>query len=347
MSFETADYLSWYVPRIRREDGALNLHASGVPALVPDELEVEGGNPWIQATAFEAELAGWLGCSVKELVFTPGATGGTLLALLTLAGSRVVVVESPIYEPMLRQAERLNPVRRLPRAAASGWRFDAADVADVVRDDTALILLTEPHNPSGALTPPGEILELAERAARHGALLLINEVYRGWTDQPSYHGAAPNIVVVSSLSKLFGAYWARLGWLSGERSLIERLRMAHLNFGMASAPNAAVGLAVLARADELLHAARTRAHEGLAMVDAWIAGTPGLSWRRPDGTGFGCVRLPPGTDDVALAERLHDEHGVLTVPGTLWDSPGTLRLSWLQASPDELRTALDRISKVL
>jgi len=348
MAFDTTDYLSWYVPRIRREDGALNLHASGVAPLEPEDLDIPEGNPWLMALSFENKLSKRLGCPPEEVLFTAGATGGTLLALLTLSTRhQELVVESPIYEPMLRQAERLNPVRRLKRDPARGWRFDLDEARRLVTERTSLVMLTEPHNPSGLLSPRDHVLALADHAASVGAQLLINEVYHGWSDAPSYHGAAPNILVVSSLSKLMGAYWARLGWICGEQSQVSRLRTAHLNYGMASAPSAAVGLAFLRKADTLTKRAQTAAREGVAVVDSWVQATPGVTWQRPEAAGFGCVTLPPGVDDVALAEALHDDHCVLVIPGTLWEVPGTLRISWLQADPSSVSEGLRSIAQYL
>lgn len=348
MAFDTTDYLSWYVPRIRRGDDAVNLHSSGVAPLEPETLDVPEGNPWLMALRFESALAKRLRCLPEEVLFTPGATGGTLLALLTLSEPhQELVVESPIYEPMLRQAERLNPVHRLERDPARAWRFDLDDARRRVTERTSVVMLTEPHNPSGLLSPREDVLALADHAAEVGALVLINEVYHGWAEAPSYHGAAPNILVVSSLSKLLGAYWARLGWICGDTSQVDRLRRAHMNFGMASAPSAAVGLAVLQEADRLTERARTTALEGVGVVDRWVKATPGVGWHRPTAAGFGCITLPAGVDDVALAEALHDDHSVLLVPGTLWELPGTLRISWIQAEPQAVAEGLQRLARLL
>lgn len=348
MAFDTTNYLSWYVPRIRRGDDAVNLHASGVAPLEPETLDVPEGNPWLMAAALESSLAKRLGRSPEEVLFTPGATGGTLLALLTLAArDQDLVVESPIYEPMLRQAERLNPVRRLPRDPTRAWRFDLDEARRLVTERTGLVMLTEPHNPSGLLAPREEVLSLANHAASVGALVLVNEVYHGWAEAPSYVGAAPNILVVSSLSKVLGAYWARLGWVTGDTTHLNRLRMAHMNFGMASAPSAAVGLAVLKQADALTDRARSAARAGVGVVDRWVQATPGLTWHRPSTAGFGTVTLPAGVDDVALAEALHDDHGVLVVPGTLWELPGTVRISWLQAEPEAVAKGLNGLARLL
>lgn len=346
MGFDNNDYLSWYVPRIRGDAAkpAINLHASGMPALAEADLQPAPGDPWSMPGRFEAALGEWLELPAEQIVFSSGATGGTLLALMTLTppGS-AVLVEASTYEPMRRQAERLNHVRRLPRGLDQSWRLDPA-AADL-GGEVSMVLITEPHNPSGIASPREAVLDLAARCAEAGALLLVNEVYRGFTGAPSYHGAAESIVVVSSLSKLCGAYAARLGWVSGPVEVCDRLRRALWNASVMPGPTAASGLTVMARIDALADRARQTVRDGIGMVDGWVEATPGLSWHRPD-VGFGAVSLPGGVDDLVFSEKLHDEHGVLVIPGSLWEAPGTLRISWLQAGA-QLQAGLDRIAAAL
>jgi aspartate/methionine/tyrosine aminotransferase len=100
------------------------------------------------------------------------------------------------------------------------------------------------------------------------------------------------------------------------------------------------------RADELRQRALSIARSGVDQVDAWVRAAGGVDWAAPQGPGFGCVLLPPGTDDVALAVRLHDEFGVLVVPGSLLEVPGSLRLTWLQVG-DRLSEGLERLTAAL
>lgn len=347
MSFDRLDYLSWYMPRLMQQRQVIHLDASGVPSLGPDEIESATGDPWTMARTFEAALATWLGLESDEVVFAPGATGGTLLALLTLAAPGTeIVVETPIYEPMLRQAERVAPVLRLVRQREEGYRLPLSAARRLIGAQTAVVMITEPHNPSGRLSPVEEVLELAAMAKEHDAILLVNEVYRGFCDAPSLHGEAPNMVVVSSLSKLTGAYWARIGWLSAPPGIAATLRSAHLNLGMANALSAAYGMGVLARVGELRDKARAMSQPGAPIVEQWLRDQPELSWHPPQGPGFGCVALPEGTNDVALAERLFEEAEVLLIPGQMFEAPGTLRISWLQAG-DRLAEGLAAISAAL
>lgn len=347
MSFDQNNYLTWYMPKVRSHDGAINLHSSGVAALDPQELSVSFGDPWTAANRFQERLATWLELPTEDLLYTPGGTGGTLLALLALTKAEShIVVECPIYEPMLRQAQRLGTAERLLRRPESNWRLPLDDAEKLVSDETSLVMITEPHNPSGCFAPSQDVLELAALCHKHGAVLLINEVYRRFSERPSYHGMAENIVTVSSLSKLLGSYWARLGWLTAPKALMKKLRLAHMTMGMPAAPNAEVGLAILDRADELRARAIDVSQKGAQVVDRFVRETSSLSWHPPQGPGFGCVALPPGVDDVHLSEKLHEERGVLLIPGTFFDAPETLRISWLQ-SGDALENGLELLGEAL
>ncbi len=345
MEFTQNDYLSWYMPLVMGHDDSVNLHASGMASVDPTTLHLPAdGDPFQMIGAFQSSLAEWLDTPKNEVLFTPGATGGTLLALLILAqGESNILVEKPIYEPMLRHAARLGEVRRFERKFADRWQLPLDEIADRIDDHTSVVMITEPHNPSGLFAPREQVLELARIAAEHGATLLVNEVYRKYTPAQSYHRAADNIVVVSSLSKLLGAYWARLGWLSGSPEMISRLQKGHWNMGMPSAPSARAGMGFLAMAPQRVAGARELMNSGVEVVDGWIKKVDGLSWHLPNGAGFGCVSLPEGTDDMAFVERLHKEAGVLVIPGTCFDTPGTFRLSWLQAG-SRLQDGLNRLS---
>ncbi|MCP4674099.1 MAG: pyridoxal phosphate-dependent aminotransferase [Deltaproteobacteria bacterium] len=348
MKFNQTNYLRWYMPRVQSGDGAVNLHSSGVPAVSHEEFEPAQGDPWTMVPRFEAGLGEWLDVPPEEICFTPGATGGTLLALMTLAGpGDELLVEAPIYEPMLRQARRLNSVRRFTRRMESGWRLPLDEIKDKISSKTRVVMVTEPSNPSGVFCDRKEMLELAEIAAGHDALLLVNEVYRKFSDAPSYHREAENIVVVSSTSKLLGTYGLRLGWLSGPAETTARLRAAHMNMSMPTQAAAAYGIDVLARAEDLRQRVIETVAVGVDVVDSWVQVTDGIEWIRPMGPGFGCVKIPESAgDDVRFAEKLHKERGVLVIPGSFFEVPGSIRLSWLQVD-DRLEQGLDLIAGML
>jgi aspartate/methionine/tyrosine aminotransferase len=348
MGFDVNNYLSWYIPRVYANDGAINLHASGMPALATRDLEIPDGAPFALIDSFEEKLAEWLGLSKKEVIFTHGATGGTLLVLLGLVPpGRELVVEAPVYEPLARQAERIHPVRRFSRKMDDRWQISLSEVEGLLSEKTGLVMITEPSNPSGTFVRREEILTLADLAARRGALLLINEVYRGFSNAASFHGERDNIVVVSSMTKLLGTYGLRLGWVSAPATVINRLRHGHRNMGMPAGPAAAAGIGVLKKADRIRAEALALSESGRETVEKWAAANPEIKWTRPDGPPFACIQLPGNAaDDVHFAETLQAEHGVLVVPGAFFEAPGTIRIGWLQ-SGSRLEQGLERLGAAL
>ena len=67
-----------------------------------------------------------------------------------------------------------------------------------------------------------------------------------------------------------------------------------------------------------------------------------------EGAFYCFVRLPPdlAADSLAAAERLLDEHRVVTIPGIAFGAAGEgwLRLSWV-AEPEALMSGIDRIAE--
>ena len=118
------------------------------------------------------------------------------------------------------------------------------------------------------------------------------------------------------------------------------------NMGMPSAPTAQAGLAFLKDIDRFRKRAIELSRSGLKEVREMIANTPSLSWHEPDSAGFACIKLPAGIDDLKFVMRLHEDHGVLIVPGGCFETPGTVRLSWIQAG-DRLSEGLAKFLKAI
>jgi aspartate/methionine/tyrosine aminotransferase len=120
-----------------------------------------------------------------------------------------------------------------------------------------------------------------------------------------------------------------------------------MNMGMATHPAAAYGIGVLEKAGKLRTQATHLSAAGIDAVEKWVGSTPGIDWTKPMGPGFACVSLPDAVrDDIGFAERLHNDYGVLVIPGAYFEVPGTMRLSWLQAG-DKLHEGLSRVAKAL
>ncbi len=350
MSFTRNDYLRWYIPLIQSAGDAVNLHSSGAPYFNLDDVvpAKSDGHPFERFPMLEAKLARWLGIPPSEICYASGATGGTLKFLLAMVGEdREIVVESPMYEPMVKQATRLGKLVRFRCEMEKGWVLPLDNVQDLITSSTGAVMITEPLNPAGVFRDREDILALADMAARVEAPLLINEVYRSYTDAPSFHGERDNIVTVASLSKLCGFYGLRLGWLSGKKSVIAKMKGAGMNLSMPAISIASTALTLMDRVDDLRAQIIETSRQGTHTVASWVGATPHVTWTKPEGPGFCTVKLPARfSDDIAFTKDLLDKRGVLVIPGTFFELPGTIRISWLQSS-GRLEEGLEALSKHL
>ena len=347
------DYLGWAIetfPHAKHD-----LATSGLPSIPAEELGVPGGLSDIGAPrAFAARIAERYGVPVTEVAPALGTSGAvwTLAAsVLTAAGGPFdVVLEDPTYEPLLRVIEGFGArVRRVPRPAAEAYRLDPARVAAALTDRTRLVVVASPHNPTGAVTPDADLAAMAAACAERGAYLLVDEVYRELVAPgTTARTLAPNVLVASSLTKCFGVGWARAGWALVPAELRDAARIAEMHAaGVLPTLCGAIGAHAFGRIDALEERARRITEGRRAIVDAFLARRPQLSWWPPPPRAlFGFVRAP-GVDVAAGLARAAREHGVVAVPGSFFGDPGAFRLSWASLGGDRLSAALELLAQAL
>ncbi len=134
----------------------------------PSSVHEEGAVARAEIDRARERVATLLGFAPAEIVFTAGATEANNTVLLSLVtarpdGRRHVVataVEHPSVEAALELLEAAgHPVTRVP--VGRDGRVPAADVADALRDDTALVSVIWANNETGVIQPVAEIAALA------------------------------------------------------------------------------------------------------------------------------------------------------------------------------------------
>ena len=121
-------------------------------------------------------------------------------------------------------------VVRFERRFEDGFRLDLDRVAAALTPRTRLIIVTNPHNPTGVLTGPRRrCVHSATLAERHGCYVLADEIYLDAVPGPPPAVAAtlsPRIVTTSSLTKAYGLAGLRCGWALADAALCEEIRRA-------------------------------------------------------------------------------------------------------------------------
>jgi cobalamin biosynthesis protein CobC len=170
-----------------------------------------------------------------------------------------------------------------------------------------VVVVVNPNNPDGAVSPPATLLDLAARLGAQGRWLVVDESFADTDPACSVAPAAGGrLLVLRSFGKFFGLAGIRLGFLLGGGDLVDRARALQGDWPV-SADALAAGMA--AYADDAW-AARTRSRlaRDAARLDRLLlrAGFDGLQ-------GPSLFRYARSTDAQRRFEALA-ERGVLVRP---------------------------------
>ncbi|MCR2793085.1 pyridoxal phosphate-dependent aminotransferase [Microbacterium sp. zg.Y625] len=165
----------------------------------------------------------------RNVLVTAGATealAATLLALVDGPDDEVVVFE-PYYDSyaacIALAGARLVPVPlRWP-----DFQPDIEDLRRAVTDRTRLILVNDPHNPTGAVFERDALEEIVRLAEQHDAVIVTDEVYEHLVFDAQHvpiatlPGAWERTLTISSAGKTFATTGWKIGWVSGPADLIQ------------------------------------------------------------------------------------------------------------------------------
>jgi aspartate/methionine/tyrosine aminotransferase len=358
------EYLAWASALYPKVD--FDLASSGVTP-VPAKIFATGdelGDALSDARAGEAlrdRIARRFAVDRAEVASTLGTSQAIFAAYAALlAPGDTLLVEAPTYEPMVRVAEGLGArIATYARSVERNGALDLDEVARAITPSTRVIAVTHRHNPTGAPVDDATMNALVELAARAGATLLVNEVYREIGDARSFDEGsaktarklAPNVVAIGSLTKVFGLGWARIGWVLGPARVVEAARDACLHASGGMAPvSAALGVLAFDRLDRIhgdvwQQRASDAANE--AAIDAFIAARPHLALERHPGSIFGFVRDRRGVDLRDAIERGVDEEQVIVAPGSFFGVPAGFRVRYGSMPHARFVEGLERLGRML
>lgn len=288
-----------------------------------------GGNRFV----VEA-IATRYGVARESVICTTGATSAMAMAIRAyVAPGDHVIVETPCFDLLPGLAEEVGAaVSYLPRRAPD-FEVNPAELAQLIRPDTKLVLLTHLHNPSGAMLDDGVLAALGELATKAGVPILIDEVYGDFVG-PRRAAAAlsPDIISVGSLAKAQGLFALKCGWAIASPARVQQMLAANshgdLDLSKLSHAVAALVLEDIAPFDDhwrtTLEATRpiVERHVGAMVADGLLAG---------DVPAAGCMCFPRvvGVADTrALADWLWREHRIVVAPGEFFGLAGHIRIGF-------------------
>lgn len=355
MDFQAFDYMAW----AKRYQGsvAFDLSVSGMPAPPADLFALDAR--WLSLQGATADLRGALKARIaatydvaaENVLLAAGTSEVNFLACgaLLKPGDRVLA-ESPGYQGLTRLPTVFGAaVDRFERDPDAGWAIDPERIARAWRPNTRLLVLTTPHNPTGAVTPPEVLQALGAWLAERDAYAVVDEVYRDFLPDaaPVAQALHPRLITTASLTKVYGLGALRAGWALAPREIVARAEQLYDFMGVnppTTMLRAALG-AFEAR-PALMERAWGRAAENRAQIARLLSETPSLSGLLPLHGIVALLKLPDRLDANAFVERLRADYDTQMVPGDFFDAPGRVRIAY-GGAPADVAAALSGVRSLL
>ncbi len=297
----------------------------------------------------EAISALYRGLSPEEVVATTCAEEGILLVLHAMLGpGDHAVVATPCYESALQLARSTGAeVSEWRRRFEDGWAYDLEALAGLLRPETKLVYLNEPHNPTGTLIDHWSFQQLVELCVDRGIPIFSDEVYRGLEHNPADRLPAicevsPGSVSLGSVSKSLGLAGLRTGWIAtGDATVRQRVvDLKYYTTICASSPSEQLAALALRHAAQLIERNLELVNDNVMLIEEFFAEHPErFEWVRPTAGPIGFPRVHGITDIDHWCERLAAA-GVLLLPGSVYDEPRHVRVGFGRVDVEEALAVL-------
>jgi aspartate/methionine/tyrosine aminotransferase len=260
----------------------------------------------------------------SQITISVGATEAIYLVITALInpGDEVVVFE-PFYDSYVASIKMAGGIPVPVTMHAPDFTIDKHELQKAVGPRTKLIILNNPHNPTGKVWRREELLDVCDIAIKNNCYLMSDEVYEFLVFDGEKHiptatleGMYERTITVSSAGKTFGLTGWKIGWICANEKVTKACRMVHqyVTFAVSTPIQEAVAEGLKRLPDylpgfiDLYQQKRDYFYRELQNL--------GLYFKSPKGTYFMMVPIKNKTNlkDVDFALKLIQERKVATVP---------------------------------
>ena len=327
------------------------------------EIETGYHGYWGSTTATADVVSGWYARrhgwrpDPRHVRFTHGVIGGLGCAVDAFTGpGDEIILFAPVYHAFYRQIEAQD--RRVLEAGLrlEKGRFEIDwHALETLAARSVMMILCTPHNPGGRIWDAREVARLADVCARHGLILVSDEIHMDLTFPGAAHvpaaTAAPDhldrLIVLTAASKAFNVAGGETGIAIIPDDDLRRAFDASF-LDRESSPNR-YGIAMLHAAfsegDDWLDAVRAYIARNFAILRDRLGALPGVRVMEMEATYLAWVDFRgTGMSHDELMERLLGQARVAPSPGPQFGSGGEGWMRFNVALPRAtLEGALDRI----
>jgi threonine-phosphate decarboxylase len=216
-------------------DFSANINPRGLPAGARERLQREASDarllrsyPDPGAGGLRAALSDRFGVPAEAMVVGPGAEA-LLDPVLRATGARRALIPIPAFSEYERVCARVGiEFVPFPLMREELFQIPVDRLCQRIElESPGVVVLNNPHNPTGAMVGAEEVRRILEAANSHGATLVLDEAFIDYIPHASLVREAaqrPGLIVIRSLTKFYGCPALRVGYAAGEVKIIETIR---------------------------------------------------------------------------------------------------------------------------
>ncbi len=290
----------------------------------------------------------------ENVIPTHGAVGANNMVINALIESTDNMISvMPTYQQHYSIPRAIGAeVRILQLRPENNFLPDLEELKTLVDDNTKMITINNPNNPTGSWIPAETMKAISDIAAEVGAYVLSDEVYRGISEDGSYMESIVDIydkgISVGSMSKIFSLAGLRMGWIASKDETVlyeclERRDYDTISCGLLDDLLASLALAnkekIFERNSKILKKNRE-------ILNKWVNETPGVRYLKPVAGTTALVYYDLDMPSYEVCTRLIKEKGLLFTPGAAFEMEGGVRIGYAFDSV-LLKEGLDKFREFL
>ena len=314
--------------------------------------------PLRQAIADNLKADYGLDYTADEIVVTAGVQESIMLTMLAVCepGDEVLIT-SPRFTTYDTAVHLCGGVPiPVPTHQKDDFALDVAEIEARITDRTRVFVLVSPNNPTGAVTPPDVIRQIADLALKHDILIVADEIYAKLIYPPHEHLSLATLprmkertITLNGFSKTYAMTGWRIGYLAAPADFVEKVTETRhtLSINSCTVSQHAALAALTGPQDDMQAMYDAYAERRAYLMEALTKA--GLSYGAPGGAFYIYTNISAsGMKAKAFCETLLRETGVMVFPGDMFGEPDSdfIRISYLQPLP-LIKEAMGRIERFM
>ncbi len=271
-----------------------------------------------------------------------------------------VILLAPYWVSYIEMVKMTGAVPVIVDTSLDNFRINVDRIKEKITKKTRMIIINSPNNPTGVVYTEKELKELADLIVEHNIYCISDEIYEKIIYSPNKHYSIASFndkikdltFTVNGLSKTYAMTGWRIGYLGGEKKLVEKALMVQTHStSCTSSISQKSAVAALKLDEKIVNRMIDEFAKRREFLMKKVEKIEGLKYVQPEGAFYLFVDFrnfigKKFKDSEEICTKLLEDYKVAVIPGGAFGAEGFIRISYA-ASMSEIEKGIERIEKFL